>query len=169
MSTAIKTDCTPEDLLTLPDGDRYELVDGRLVERHRSAPGLVEDASMGWLSDLVATRLAARLTRFCDEHGLRFPPDLAVEVLSPNDLGEEVEQKVLEYLRSGLRLVWVISPATRTARVVRADGTTAWLREDGELDGEKVVPGFRCRLADLFPTALTESPESPQGNGPVPD
>lgn len=72
MSAPTKTDYTPEDLLAMQDGDRYELVDGRLVDRHRTGTGREGDQARGWLSDLVATRLAARLTVFCDERRLGF-------------------------------------------------------------------------------------------------
>ena len=55
-----------------------------------------------------------------------------------------------EYLGAGVRLVWVVNPPTRTVRVHRADGTVADLREADELAGEDVLPGFRCRVGDLF-------------------
>jgi Uma2 family endonuclease len=77
-------------------------------------------------------------------------PDLAVEVISPHDLYSDVENKVDEYLEAGVALVWVIDAPTRTVRVHRADGTLADLQEDDELDGENVLPGFRCLLRDLF-------------------
>ena len=79
-------------------------------------------------------------------------PDLAVEVISPNDLAYKVESKVQEYLDAGVTLVWVIDPATRMVRIYRGDGTIAGLRARDELDGEDVLPGFRCRVADLFPS-----------------
>src|SRR6266540_4936354 len=37
-------------------------------------------------------------------------PELAVEVVSPNDLAEELRTKVSEYLRAGTQLVWVVYP-----------------------------------------------------------
>jgi Uma2 family endonuclease len=80
----------------------------------------------------------------------RIAPDLAVEVVSPNDLYSEVEEKVVEYLGAGVRLVWVINPPTRTVRVHRADGTGADLGALDELDGEDVLPGFHCKIEDLF-------------------
>ena len=81
-----------------------------------------------------------------------FPPDLAVEVVSPNDLYSEVTRKVREYLDAGVKLVWVLDPEARCAEVHRADGTSAFLREDGELTGEGVLPGFQCALGGLFGT-----------------
>jgi len=86
------------------------------------------------------------------------PPDLAVEVISPNESAYEVENKVLEYLNAGVALVWVINPEARTVRIHRKDGSVGWLREEGELSGEDVVPGFRCRVAAIFPTKPAESP-----------
>jgi Uma2 family endonuclease len=86
----------------------------------------------------------------------RIPPDLAVEVVSPNDLYSEVEAKVGEYLGAGVRLVWVIDPPTRSVRVHRANGTVADLEEEDELSGEEVIPGFRCRVGELF-AAPTEA------------
>jgi Uma2 family endonuclease len=45
----------------------------------------------------------------------------------------------------------VINPETRTVRVHRADGSYAWLNEGDILDGENVLPGFRCCVSELFP------------------
>ena len=77
-------------------------------------------------------------------------PDLAVEVVSPNDLAYEIDKKVEEYDTASVKLIWVVNPETKTVRVHRADGTVTVLREKDELDGENVVPGFRCRVGDLF-------------------
>lgn len=78
-------------------------------------------------------------------------PDVAAEVVSPNDLFSEVEDKVAEYLEAGVRLVWVANPDRRTIHVYRANGTTSLLQEADELSGEDVLPEFRCRVGDLFP------------------
>jgi Uma2 family endonuclease len=74
-----------------------------------------------------------------------------VEVVSPNDLVYVVEEKVEEYLSVGVRLVWVINPNVRTVRVYRLDRSFAGLRESDTLSGEQVIPGFECRVQDLFP------------------
>lgn len=78
------------------------------------------------------------------------PPDLAVEVISPNDLYGQVNIKVEEYLGAGVRLVWVIDPDSRTAHIHRADREMSRIHEDDDLDGEDVLPGFTCRLGDIF-------------------
>ena len=77
-------------------------------------------------------------------------PDLVVEVVSPNDRRREVREKVEEWLNAGVRLVWVLYPATHTATVYRSLDDIAHLTEGDFLDGEDVVPGFTCRLAELF-------------------
>ena len=61
---------------------------------------------------------------------------------------------------AGVALVWVIDPEARTVHIYRRDGSTDWLREDGELSGEDVLPGFRCRLATIFPEKTAGKPET---------
>ncbi len=82
---------------------------------------------------------------------VQIAPDLAVEVVSPHDLASEVDEKVMEYLRAGVSLVWVINPDVRVVRVHRADFTSAFLTENDNLQGEDVLPGFACRVGALFP------------------
>lgn len=77
-------------------------------------------------------------------------PDLAVEVVSPHDLLEDVEDKVDEYLNAGARLVWVVNPKRRTVTVHHPGSKLMILRELDVLDGEDVVPGFSCKVADIF-------------------
>ena len=77
-------------------------------------------------------------------------PDLAVEVISPNDLYSDVETKVDEYLQAGVRLVWVIDPGTESVRVHRLNGSVQDLSSRDPLSGEDVVPGFSCPVAKLF-------------------
>jgi Uma2 family endonuclease len=98
-------------------------------------------------------------------------PDLAVEVVSLNDLAsKDVEEKVDDYVRAGVRLIWVIYPATRTVYVIRGDGTGYRLRSDDELTGEDVIPGFRCRVSDLFPGPPVAEAAAPDrtADGPEP-
>lgn len=76
-------------------------------------------------------------------------PDLAVEVLSPGDRPGAVLEKVGAWLSAGTALVWVVDPGRRTARVYRADGSDAVVHADANLDGEDVLPGFECPLAQI--------------------
>jgi Uma2 family endonuclease len=93
-------------------------------------------------------------------------PDLVVEVVSHNDLAEAVQEKVSDYLAAGVRLVWVVYPTTRLAVVYRPGGTATWVTEHGELDGEDVVSGFRCRLADVLLPAEPRTDAEPGPEAP---
>jgi Uma2 family endonuclease len=77
-------------------------------------------------------------------------PDLAVEILSPNDNSRDVLEKVGEHLHAGTRLVWVIDPETRTAAIHRSLTDVSVVGEAELLDGEDVVPGFACPLKDVL-------------------
>ncbi|HZT81879.1 MAG TPA: Uma2 family endonuclease, partial [Gemmataceae bacterium] len=91
---------------------------------------------------------------------IRVTPDLAVEVVSPNDLACEVEEKLLEYLNANVPLVWVVYPQSRTVHVYHPDGLGRLLREQDELTGENILPGFRFPVRDLF-----VPPTPPTANG----
>jgi len=73
-----------------------------------------------------------------------------VEVVSPAETDHQVQDKVMEYLAHGTRLVWVVRPRQRTVTVYRPDGSARVLGETDALDGEDVVPGFRLPLRTLF-------------------
>ena len=77
-------------------------------------------------------------------------PDLVVEVVSPNDTAAEIQTKVGEWLQAGAQVVWVLYPANQSAMVYGADGAARLLHADDTLQGEPVLPGFTCRLGDLF-------------------
>ncbi len=77
-------------------------------------------------------------------------PDLAVEVLSPGDTLEEVEDKVEDWLVAGARAVWIVSPKRRSVTVYRSMTDVTRLSESDELEGETVVPGFRCKVSEIF-------------------
>ena len=88
----------------------------------------------------------------------RVAPDLAVEVISPNDIAEEIEEKIAEYLRAGVQRVWVVSPATRSVRIYRPSaspaGSISLLIENDTITGEEVLPGFSCRIREFFDEAV---------------
>jgi Uma2 family endonuclease len=77
-------------------------------------------------------------------------PDLAIEVISPNDLYTEVEEKVAEWLEHGTRLVFVVNPRRRTVTVHRPNQQPRVLSGEDMLDGEDVVPGWSVPIRDLF-------------------
>ena len=77
-------------------------------------------------------------------------PDLAVEVVSPGDTYTEVEEKVYDWLNAGTRMVLVLNPRTRTVAVYTSHTVVVRLTELDTLDGGEVLPGFTCRVAELF-------------------
>jgi len=79
-------------------------------------------------------------------------PALAVEVVSPDDTAEEVDSKIRQWISAGTKLAWVVYPRGRTVTVYRSLDDIRVLTEKDQLEGEDVVPGFRCRVADIFVT-----------------
>ena len=79
------------------------------------------------------------------------PPDLAVEVVAPNDLYTEVEEKVATWLEHGTQMVIVVDPCLRMVMVHRSPTQACWLTLNDVLDGEDVVPGWTMPVRDLFP------------------
>jgi Uma2 family endonuclease len=77
-------------------------------------------------------------------------PDLAVEVVSPEDVYTEVEEKVLEWLEAGTRMVVVVNPRKRAVTVYRSLSDIVVLTNHDILDGGDVVPGWKLPLSDLF-------------------
>jgi Uma2 family endonuclease len=84
------------------------------------------------------------------EGNMKLAPDLALEVVSPNDMAYEVEDKRVAYLRAGVRLVWIVYPPTRTFFIFRASGSVDLLTEADTLSGEDVLPGFSCPVSRFF-------------------
>jgi Uma2 family endonuclease len=78
-----------------------------------------------------------------------FAPDLAAEVLSPSDRPGKVLEKIGDWIEAGTRLVWVIDPERRLARVYHSDGSVLTLGADESLQGEDVLPGFSISVAEL--------------------
>lgn len=77
-------------------------------------------------------------------------PDLAVEVVSPNDTAAGVQSKVQMWLESGVRLVWVVYPETRSVVAYRSLKEISTFTAGDTLGGGDVVPGFECKVAEIF-------------------
>jgi Uma2 family endonuclease len=146
-----------------PPGMRHGLVCGRVarrlsahVDHHRLGLLLTNDA--GFLlstnpdtvrgpdiSFVRADRVPADLSGYF--HGA---PDLAVEVLSPNDSAGQIDAKVQDYLAAGCRLVIVLNPERKSATLHSPDHTARTLFADQTLSTGDVLPGFSCPVAELF-------------------
>ncbi len=77
-------------------------------------------------------------------------PVLVVEILSPNDTQEQIDEKVDTYLEAGVALVWIIDPHDRTVLIYRHGARPEFVNEDQELTAEPQLPGFRVAVARLF-------------------
>ena len=171
---------TAEEYARLPDdGRRYELVRGVLVEMShpQSHHGIVVVALASLLRSWVRPRKLGIIVADVGhviERGpdtVRGPdvafvrngrldlrttswveggPDLAVEIRSPGDRKGEIDERVADYLRAGTPLVWVVDPAKRTVTVRRPGVADVVLREDDEVDGGEVLPGFRAAVRECF-------------------
>ena len=99
----------------------------------------------------VAFILKERITKEgIPEKFADFPPDLAVEVLSPEDTATEVQKKVEEYLAGGVPLVWIVDPTNQRVTVYRSLQDVKVLTPDQELDGGQVIPGFHVKVSEIF-------------------
>ena len=95
------------------------------------------------------------LGRRIPEGYLEIPADLAVEVVSPNDLAYEVEAKVSLYLKHGFGEVWLIYPNLRTVNVYRKGEATLTFDADQTLAGRGPLEGFTCAVGQFFPASNT--------------
>jgi Uma2 family endonuclease len=77
-------------------------------------------------------------------------PDLAVEVVSPGDTYIEVEEKAIDWLAAGARMVLALNPRKRTVTVYRSLNVIVILNDDATLDLDDVVPGFKILVKDIF-------------------
>jgi len=82
-------------------------------------------------------------------------PDLAVEIVSPNDSAMDLQQKVETWLAHGTLAVLLMYPDSRSI-VLWRDGAAIRLSGDEVLDLDPALPGFRCAIRDLFPPSFDE-------------
>ncbi len=77
-------------------------------------------------------------------------PDLAVEIIPPDDLWEKVRGKVREYFAAGVKQVWLISQPEQQVMIYDSPTQIRVVTVDEDLTSESLLPGFKCRVADLF-------------------
>ena len=81
---------------------------------------------------------------------LELAPDLIVETLSPSDTAFEVEEKIAAWLNAGVHMALTMNPASRSIMIYRSVHEVMRLTDQDELDLNDVIPGFRCRVAEIF-------------------
>lgn len=96
----------------------------------------------------VAFYARGRAPSDLDEPATGVAPDLVVEVLAMSDLGARVTEKVRDWLRAGVRIVWHVDPVGGATAVYHG-GSVRFVEATERLDGADVLPGFHLRLQDL--------------------
>ncbi len=126
---------------------------------HRRRLGIVTAAETGYLIESDPDTVRApdvafvRAERIPSEKPKGFfpgAPDLAVEVLSPDDRASEVNDKVQQWLEAGCRAVWVVDPKTRSVSVYRGPRDIEIVDFAGTLDGGDILPGLALPVAEIF-------------------
>jgi Uma2 family endonuclease len=130
---------------------------GQFVEKHRL--GRMTAAETGFILSTNPDTVRAPDVGFISKARAPEPlpsgfvplaPDLAVEVVSPNDTASDIHARVIDFLQAGTVLVWVVYPDSKTVVVHTTDGAQTLTAQD-TLDGAEVLPGFKVKVADLFP------------------
>lgn len=99
-----------------------------------------------------------RLTAPTTERYFPGPPDLAVEIVSPNDRADDIHNKVMDFLNAGTHLVWVVYPGSQTVAVYHPDSAGHILSAEDTLDGESVLPGLSLPVREIFKKLRKERP-----------
>lgn len=120
---------------------RVSVEGGVLTERK---PDTVRGPDVSFMSR-ERMPLDERMNRFADQ-----TPDLCVEVVSPSNTRAGLNAKIKEYFFTGAKAVWVIDPDERSVAAYREPMEGRILKEGATLDGGDVLPGFTCKVADLF-------------------
>jgi Uma2 family endonuclease len=96
---------------------------------------------------------AARIPADGEPEGIwEIAPDLAIEVISPNDVYTKVAQKVDDYLEAGVQQVWLVLPEQQSITIYRSPVDVTVFQDEMELVSEDLLPGFRCPLREIFKT-----------------
>lgn len=77
-------------------------------------------------------------------------PDLVVEIAATTEDREGIEVKIRDYVKSGVKLVWIVDPEIRTVTVYAGSMRGTELDDKEMIDGGDVLPGFTCKVADFF-------------------
>lgn len=77
-------------------------------------------------------------------------PDVCVEILSPTNRRAELHEKIVEYFRFGVQMVWVVDPEDRTLTVYRSADEARLFHESAKFSDNDVLSGFECLVGELF-------------------
>lgn len=147
-----------------PPGTRHGMIAatlciivGSFVRRERLGAVFAQDTGFKIESDPDTVRAPdvaylsnARMGAVARRGYAPIAPDLAVEVVSPDDRASEVLAKVAAWLGAGSNLVWVVDPHREEVRVYRPDGSVTIVPSDGSIAGEDVLPGLTCAVSEIL-------------------
>lgn len=180
---------TPADVARLSDehGKLYELVNGNLVEKPMSMQANWVTGQITFL--LKSAYPASKAHVFVEQPTYCFPntntgrrpdvalvwtnrpgaalvdeelfiaPDLVVEVVSPTNRYRDLLDRVDEYLKAGVPIVWVVDPVLRSTHVYHRDGSVLLLHDTDIMKDEPLLPGLELRIADFFPVVQQQAAE----------
>ncbi|MBL8132428.1 MAG: Uma2 family endonuclease [Anaerolineae bacterium] len=118
-----------------------------------SEAGWVKGARIPDLMVYEAARLKAyyESTPDWEDKPFALVPDLAIEIVSPNDKYSDIDARVERYLQDGVRLVWIVDPQRRKVVAHRPGGAPSVSLILGDtLTGAEVIAEFALPLAELF-------------------
>jgi Uma2 family endonuclease len=162
------------------DGHKYELLDGELimspvhanhgiiclrlgailfnfVQRHKC--GELYDSSTGFrLSDTLllcpdvafVSKATQKKIQIAPDKFLYGAPDLVIEVLSPSDRLVQVNRKLDHYFEHGTKLAWLVNWRKEQVHIYTTDSIEALTQPNDVLTGGTVLPGFKCKLTQIF-------------------
>lgn len=116
---------------------------GYITQRNSERGDTVRGLDCGFISN-------DRLPDGIPDKHIQIVPDLAVEVISPGNTAEDIDNKVRELLNAGTHLIWIVYTKSKSVYVYTQDDFTV-LESSDKLDGQNVLPGFELPIDDIFP------------------
>jgi len=117
---------------------------GEVLYIVRRKPDRVRAADIAFICQERVPSLEAR------QHIMEVVPDLVVEILSKHDTIAEISDRIDDWLGAGVRLLWIVDPFRRTVTIYQPERDPTLLGAQATLEGDPVLPGFRCPVAEMF-------------------
>ena len=81
---------------------------------------------------------------------LPFAPDFALELRSPTDSLDDLQNKMQEYIENGTSLGWLIDPQTKQVFIYRQNQEVEILENPTEISSETILPNFILNLETIL-------------------
>jgi len=148
----------------MPTGHQHGIIEGIIaalliffVKRYQLGKVLTGEIGIYTRRNLDTVRAAdvafisnERYTQVQSDSYLDIAPELVVEVLSPHDNWQTVQEKIEEYFSIGVKLIWIVNPKQNQIQLFRSPAEMRLLKADDMLSGEDVLPGFEVTVAEIF-------------------